>query len=200
MPNTIGVSQEMFSGCTALEAIKNFKWNVEALSAEIPNNGEIHSVVAGITYMSNIFQGCSSLSHIYYNADNDPSVQRDSDEWLLYKKTGNTLTAYDTDGEQEFTETLGENKITLIGQTVDLLFDTQVPDHEKKIQHPYLYALNDGSTFDAAGGSYALLAKDPEKVVTNIERFRKLSASKKLAIPLSEPSPEDMVPGCIWLG
>ena len=141
----------------------------------------------------------TSLANIYYFADDDFSIQANCNEWRLYKKTGTSLKSYDTQGVEQSSVNLEENTIVPIGKTLALLFDTQAIDHAQIIEKPYLYANPDGSLFDASGENYALLAKDPEKVVTNIEHFRKISASKKLVIPLSAPQEEDLSNGCMWI-
>lgn len=182
----------MFYGCTALTTIKNFKWNVSEMT-------ETTETADAENAMPNAFKNCTSLAHIYYFADNDSAIQADCNEWRLYKKTGTNLKSYDSQGTEQSSDTLEENTIVPIGKTLALLFDAQAIDHSKIIEKPYLYAIPDGSLFDASGENFALLAKDPEKVVTNIEHFRKLSASKKLVIPLVAPQEEDLSNGCMWI-
>lgn len=189
---SINNAGRMFYGCTALTTVKNFKWDV----SEMPDTTESTSATNA---MPNCFKNCTSLAHIYYFSDDDSTVQTDCNEWRLYTKSGTSLKSYDTEGTEQTSETLEENAVVPVGKTLGLLFDTQTIDHTNIIEKPYLYAKSDGSLFDASGENFALLAKDPEKAVTNIEHFAKISASKKLVIPLAEPSTDDLTNGCMWI-
>lgn len=189
MPS-ISNAGRMFYGCTALTTIKNFKWAVEDLTDTTESESAENS-------MQNAFKNCTALAHVYYYSDTD--LQKDCNGWRLYKKEGTSLKSYDTEGTEQDVETLESNVIIPNGKTLNLMFDTSTIDENKYIKNPYLFAAVDGSKFDANGGNYALLADDPEKVVTNIEYFQKLSASKKLVIPLTEPDEEDLVNGCMWI-
>ncbi|MBQ3650435.1 MAG: leucine-rich repeat protein [Treponema sp.] len=182
----------MFYGCTHLTTVKNFKWHVDEMTTTTESEEAENA-------MPNCFENCTSLAHIYYFADDDSAIQPKCDEWRLYKKTGASLKSYDVEGTEQSSDNLEENTIVPIGKTLALLFDTQSIDHTKIIEKPYLYANPDGSLFDAGGENYALLAKDPEKAVTNLEHFAKLSASKKLVIPITSPSEEDLTSGCMWI-
>lgn len=180
----------MFYGCTSLSKIWNFKWAVQDLT------GATEAETA-TDAMPNAFKNCTSLAHIYYYKESD--LLNSCNDWRLYKKEGASIKSYDTDGTEQDAEALELNPIIATGKTLALLFDTQNIDQSKQISKPYLYGIPDGSLFDASGENFALLAKDPEKVVTNIEHFKKLSASRKLVIPTSAPAPDELVPGCIWL-
>ena len=180
----------MFYGCSVLATIKNFKWAVE----ELTGTTETESAEGA---MPNAFKNCTSLAHIYYYKESD--LLNSCNDWRLYKKEGASLKAYDTDGTEQASEGLQLNPVIATGKTLALLFDTQAINQSKELSKPYLYAIPDGSLFDASGENFALLAKDPEKVVTNIEHFKKLSASRKLVIPTSAPEADELVPGCIWI-
>jgi|GEM_PF-4621135 len=147
----------LFMNCPDLTTVKNFKWDF-----------------SNMENTTNCFSGCSSLTHLYYYSDNDPALIIPNDDWLLYYKggasasEGYTLTAYDRKGNVVLSESLGRPQIHPIGQTNSLLFDTQPIDCANIIKSPYLFGINDGKTLDAAGGTLAILAKDTDKIVTNI--------------------------------
>ena len=187
---SISNAARMFYGCSALTTVKGLQWAVEDFTDTTESESAENS-------MRNIFNGCTSLAHIYFYGDSD--LKKTCNDWRLYKKEGNSLKSYDTDGTLQDNETLENNVIMPTGRTLSLLFDSQSIDHEKLIANPYLYENRDGSLFDADGGNFALIADDPKKTVTNIEYFKKITASKKLVIPLAEPDEDDLVNGCMWI-
>lgn len=157
VPPAITNAHNMFYNCNKLATVKNMKWDF-----------------LNMEDMEDCFAFCSSLAHLYYYADDDPAIQIPSDDWLLYYKEGTsassgyTLTAYNRYGDEVYSEPLVGTLIYPVGQTNALLFDTQPINCADIIKSPYLYGVNDGHTLDAAGDTFVLLAKNTNKVITNI--------------------------------
>ena len=157
VPPAITNAHNMFYNCNKLATVKNMKWDF-----------------LNMEDMEDCFVFCSSLAHLYYYADDDPAIQIPSDDWLLYYKEGSsassgyTLTAYNRYGDEVYSEPLVGTLIYPVGQTNALLFDTQPINCADIIKSPYLYGVNDGHTLDAAGDTFVLLAKNTNKVITNI--------------------------------
>lgn len=157
VPPAITNAHNMFYNCNKLATVKNMKWDF-----------------LNMEDMEDCFVFCSSLAHLYYYADDDPAIQIPSDDWLLYYKEGTsassgyTLTAYNRYGDEVYSEPLVGTLIYPVGQTNALLFDTQPINCADIIKSPYLYGVNDGHTLDAAGDTFVLLAKNTNKVITNI--------------------------------